>query len=489
MAQQKPIAEQTVKALSWQLLYSNYSQALGGPEGWKILAAEVGAPDFRHMDSDEDTPMQPFNKAVLYIDRVVGSGDGSKIREITRASVKRWANIFKNLVNQLQSRPQKMLEIFCTEVHPYFLNDPGASSIVKSLPNEFILRLDNALLEEFKVGLLEGFVEIIGGKPKIEKRPDATYRVTWEILKEAPQPSRVALFINATRLPFLTATAVPILLGTAIAWKDGFGDVGLFLLTLLGAVFFQLGTNVINDYFDHKNGVDEANFTPGPFSGGSRVIQRGLMQPQAVRNLAILFYAAGITIGLFLAATRGWELVIFGGLGFLLGIFYVAPPILLSHRGVGEIAVGIGFGPLMVVGAYFVQAQRWSLEALYASLPIALLIAAVLYINEFPDRLWDGRAGKNTLVVRLSWERAIRGYYLLIALVYFLIAIGTLLSFLPLATIVALFTIPLAWKASQVLRQNYRFPYRLIPANAYTIFVHLLTGLLLFYAYIADRLI
>ncbi|HLF37798.1 MAG TPA: hypothetical protein VI520_07680, partial [Anaerolineales bacterium] len=103
----KPIGEQTVKALSWQLLYGNYRSKLGA-EGWERLEQAVGAPAFRRMDSDEDCPMAPFNEAVLFIDRQVGNGDGSMIEEITIASVERWASIFRNLVAQLQGRPQKM---------------------------------------------------------------------------------------------------------------------------------------------------------------------------------------------------------------------------------------------------------------------------------------------------------------------------------------------------------------------------------------------
>jgi 1,4-dihydroxy-2-naphthoate octaprenyltransferase len=487
MADQKPIEQQTVKALAWQLLYGNYANKLG-PDGWKKLAEETGAPDFRHLDPDEDCPMAPFNAAVQYIDRVAGKGDGALIGEMTRASVVGWARLEKNLVNQLQSRPQKMLEIFCTEVHPYFLNDAGASAIVKSAPNEFILRLDNGLPEEFKIGLIEGYVEIAGAKPFVSKNADGTYRVRWEVLPAAPPPSRFALLINATRAPFLTAAAVPVLLGTAVAWKDGFLSFPLFLLTFIGALAFHVGTNVINDYFDHTSGADEANFTPTPFGGGSRVIQRGLMTPRGVFALASASYALGIIIGLYLAATRGVEILVIGAVGLLISIIYTAPPIRLAHRGVGELAVALGFGPVIVVGAYFVQTQRLSLEALYASIPVALLIAAVLYINEFPDRPWDARAGKKTLVVRLPINAAIDGYLALIGATYAVIALGVALRVLPLATLIALFTIPLAWSAIKVLRQNYAFPYRLIPANANTIFVHLLTGLLLFYGYVVAGL-
>lgn len=489
MAAQKPIAQQTVKALSWQLLYSNYARQLG-PEGWQKLAAQVGAPDFRHMDPDENTPMEPFNQAVLYIDRVVGSGDGGKIREITRASVMSWARIFRNLVNQLQGRPWKMIEIFCTEVHPYFLDDFNASRLINSSPTEAVVRLDNGLLGDFKVGLLEGFVEITGADASVEERADGTYHITWKIHRDAPQPSKFALLINATRAPFLTAAAVPVLLGTAIAWRHGALNFGLFLITFIAAVGFQMGANAMNDYFDHTSGADEANLSPGPFFGGSRVIQRGLLQPLQVRNLALALFSIGALLGLVLAVLTGrpLEIVALGIVGIAIGILYTAPPVNLAARGWGEFALGIAFGPLIVVGTYFVQTGEWSFEAFYASLPVALLITAVLYINEIPDRPWDLRAGKRTLVVRLPIQTALKGYSALIVATYLLILIGALLNVLPLVALIALATAPLAWNAIRVLGRNYRFPYRLVPANANTIFVHLLTGLLLFYAYIAAGL-
>lgn len=487
MSVQKPIEQQTVKALSWQLLYSNYARKLG-PDGWKKMAEQIEMPDFRHMDQDEDCPMQPFNAAVLYIDRAVGNGDGSKVREITRASVQRWASMFKNLVNQLQGRPQKMMEIFCWEVHPYFLNDGAASSIVDSKPDAFILRLDNGLLEEFKIGLVEGFVEIVGGKPAVTARPDGTYLVTWEILKGTPQPSRAALFVNAARLPFLTATAVPVLLGAIIAWKDGFINIPLFLLTLIGACCFHIAHNVINDYFDFRSGADNANLTPTPFSGGSRVIQRGLVSPIGMRNLAIVFYVLGGAVGLALVALRGIEVLWIGAAGFLVGFLYTAPIFHLAHRGLGEVMVALGFGPIVVLGAYFVQTGRFSSEALWASIPVALLIVAVLYINEIPDRPWDARTGKRTLVVRLSPSAMVNGYWLLAVVTYAVILAGVLLGVMPAATLVGLLTLPMAWRAFNTLRKNYNYPYRLLPANGATIFLHLLTGLLLFAGYVIGGL-
>lgn len=483
MSTQRPVEEQTVKALSWQLLYGNYSSKLGA-EGWQKLAETVGAPDFRKMDSDEDCPMGSFNEAVAYIDRELGSGDGSLVEEITIASVERWASMFRNLVQQLQGRPQKMLEIFCAEVHPYFLNDPGASAIVKSAPDHFVLRLDNDLLEGFKVGLVRGFCDIVGAEARVEKHGDE-YRVTWWVREETPDPSRRALFVNATRLPFLTATVVPVLLGAAIAWKDnGLVNPWLFLMTLLGVACFHISTNVINDYYDHTTGVDEANLTPTPFAGGSRLIQRGLLNPRSTLYLSLFFYALGGVIGFGLVWLRGWEVLLFGLVGILLGFLYSAPAVRLAHRGLGELAVGIGFGPVIVVGTYWVQARQWSNEALLASLSVGLLITAVLYINEFPDQRWDGLAGKRTLVVRLPPRVAVAGYALLTGGAYLTIVLGVALRMLPATALLGLLTVPMAQKAFKVLRQHQTHPYRLIPANATTVFTHLLTGMLLFIGYV-----
>jgi 1,4-dihydroxy-2-naphthoate octaprenyltransferase len=137
-----------------------------------------------------------------------------------------------------------------------------------------------------------------------------------------------------------------------------------------------------------------------------------------------------------------------------------------------------------VVGSYWVQAMRWSNEALLASVPVGLLIAAVLYINEFPDRRWDERAGKRTLVVRLPITVAVIGYGLMVGGAYVTILAGVLAGALAVPALLALLTLPAAWKAFALLRREYAFPYRLIPANAGTIFTHLTTGMLLFFGYV-----
>ncbi|MCZ6530250.1 MAG: prenyltransferase, partial [Chloroflexi bacterium] len=145
--------------------------------------------------------------------------------------------------------------------------------------------------------------------------------------------------------------------------------------------------------------------------------------------------------------------------------------------------------PVMVLGAYWVQAQQLSTAALYASIPVGILIAAVLYINEIPDRMWDEKAGKRTLVTRLSPETSVTGYAVIMGTAYLSILVGVALRVMPLATLLGLLTVPMAWSAFKALRKHHGYAYRLIPANATTVFAHLYTGLLLVAGYIVAGLI
>jgi 1,4-dihydroxy-2-naphthoate octaprenyltransferase len=165
-------------------------------------------------------------------------------------------------------------------------------------------------------------------------------------------------------------------------------------------------------------------------------------------------------------------------------VFYTAPPLRLVHRGLGEIAVAVGFGPIMVLGAYYVQAHRFSGEALYVSVPVAILISLVLYVNEIPDRAGDGAAGKRTLPVRLSKDNVIAGYVGAVVLAYLLIAVGVFSDVLPGPTLIALATIPLAVKVTRGLRASYENPYALMPSMAQNVKLHAFTGLLLFAGYL-----
>ncbi|UCG94026.1 MAG: 1,4-dihydroxy-2-naphthoate octaprenyltransferase [Candidatus Aerophobus sp.] len=300
---------------------------------------------------------------------------------------------------------------------------------------------------------------------------------------------RFKLWIRAMRAPFFQAVIVPSLLGTAIVWsRTGKFYWQYFLLATLAVVFINAGTNLTNDYFDHQSRSDDINREATPFSGGSRVIQENLISPGRIYRTSLIFFGLAALIGLYLTFARGLLVLVIGILGVLSGYFYTASPIRIGYRGWGELVAGLNCGPLVVAGAYYVQAQTLSLEALFISIPVGLLIAAVLYINEFPDHACDKVAGKNTLIVTMGRERARKGFYSLLLGTYLFIILGAILRIIPWTVIVSLLTFPLAWKAMKIVHSNYSSTQELIPAMSSTVTIHLSVGILLSLGYILARI-
>ncbi|OGW92665.1 MAG: 1,4-dihydroxy-2-naphthoate octaprenyltransferase [Omnitrophica bacterium RIFCSPLOWO2_12_FULL_45_13] len=303
--------------------------------------------------------------------------------------------------------------------------------------------------------------------------------------------AKLRLWFKAIRVPFLTATVIPVALGSAVAWYNTNNFMWMrFLITMLGAVLIHAGTNLANDYFDHISGCDEAIQTPTPFSGGSRVIQEGLMSAKKILYASMLCFMAGSIIGLYLNYVSGKNVIlIIGIIGVFLGIFYTARPFRIGYGSFGELAVGVGFGPLMVMGAYYTQAKKMPLEALLISIPVGILIALVLFINEFPDYAGDKAVGKKTLVVILGKRRAVILYHLLLAGAYICALLLVVFKYLPNTCLIVFLSLPLAFKAFMISRKNFDKIYELLPANASTIGLHSLFGVLLCAGVILDKFI
>jgi 1,4-dihydroxy-2-naphthoate octaprenyltransferase len=304
------------------------------------------------------------------------------------------------------------------------------------------------------------------------------------------KPSKLKIWMLEMRLPFLTASITPVLLGAAMAWGiHGVFLWDIFLLTLVVGVCLHLGANISNDYFDHISTADDINVEyVRPFTGGSRMIQLGWLSPREVLAGSFVAFGIAVGIGLYLAFARDMLLLVFGIVGAASGFFYTAPPFRFVSRGYGEVFIGLNFGVLMVLGSYYIQVLTLAWEPVVASLPVALLITAVLYINEFPDATADEAAGKLTIVVRLGKKRAAIGYGVLMACVYGSILIGILLNVVSLYALIALTTLPLAVFATRHAVEHHSNTPVLVPANAATVVNHLLTGLYLAIAYIMHGL-
>ena len=292
--------------------------------------------------------------------------------------------------------------------------------------------------------------------------------------------TKIFTWLVIMRLPFLTATFVPIFVGAAVAKLAGFPvDWGLLGLTLLGGSLLHIGTNTANDYFDHTSGTDEANYNyMVPFSGGSRSIQMGLITAKGMLTVAIVSFALSAVVGIPLIQKAGMPILWLGLIGFLSGLFYTAPPFrFASRKGLGELLIGLNFGPLMVAGSTLVQTGQLLPEAFLAGIPIGFLVAAIVYVNEFPDHDGDKATGKDTLIVVFGPEKARIGYVLLVAGAFISIVVMALNGTFPMLTLIALVASYFGVKAIQILYKYY--DDRLLqPANAGTINMHFITGVL-----------
>ena len=301
---------------------------------------------------------------------------------------------------------------------------------------------------------------------------------------------RLKVWLKAIRIPFFTATIIPVSLGSIVAWYDTDNFIWIrFGLAMLGALLIHAGTNLANDYFDHLTGCDEANLNPTPFSGGSRVIPEGLVAPKKILYASLLSFILGSSIGLYLNYLCGKNVIlILGIIGVFLGFFYTAKPFRIGYGSLGELAVGIGFGPLMVMGAYYVQAQNLPFKIFLISIPVGILIALVLFINEFPDYTADKSVNKRTLVVILGKKKAVILYQILLALEYLFIIFLVIFKFIPLTSLIVFFSLPPALKAFVVSKKNFDKIYELLPANASTIGLHSLIGVLLSAGFLLDKI-
>ena len=264
-----------------------------------------------------------------------------------------------------------------------------------------------ALADDRRLGALEGARRRLGAR--------------WEILR-----------------PFAyTASVIPVAAGGALAAVDGRFALLPFLAALAGGVLLHSGTNIVNEIYDVRQGVDTI-VSPR----ASHAIVKGRLTERAAFLFAGLAFALAVVVGIYLLALRGPAIVGLGILGLIGGYGYTAPPLQYKYRALGVPLVFVLMGPLMVVGSYFAVTGLWSPVALVLSVPVGLLVAAILHGNEWRDIGEDTRAGIVTLSSRLGKEWAHYGYVALVLGAYITLGLAVAFDLLPPATLVAILSLP-----------------------------------------------
>lgn len=260
--------------------------------------------------------------------------------------------------------------------------------------------------------------------------------------EEVSAGRRLRNLVEITRPFALTASIVPVCAAGALALLDGLMDWGLFALALVAAVLLQVGTNVINEVYDVRKGIDSITSPRA-----SQALVTGRVTERDAFRLAYAAFAVCGVLGLVLVAVRGWPLLLIGAFGLVMGWGYTAPPLQYKYRALGLPLVFLLMGPLMVVGAYFAVTGQWSWQAAVASVPIGLLVTAILHGNEWRDIGEDARAGIRTISISAGRSVAHWIYVVLLVGAYVTLALGVAFDLLPRLSLLAVLSMPLLVQA------------------------------------------
>lgn len=285
---------------------------------------------------------------------------------------------------------------------------------------------------------------------------------------EKVEAGSLKAWLMLPRFQFLPLTVILVSLGTAIAAYEGYFHFGYFLLAMFGSILVHMTVNIINDYHDYVDGID-LNTERTPFSGGSGVLPSNLLKPKQAFWFGTICLLIAMVIGAYFCFTIGWSLFPLLLLAGFAAYFY---NVYLSKWFLGEIFAGLSFGPLLVLGSYYVQAGRYSWETLVASLAPGILTSNLLLLNEFPDRRADRVGGRRHFVISLEKRDASYLFVALLTASYLCIIAGVLTKMMPLVTLIGLGTIGVGWKAAKGALKYYDNTEKLVPvlgANVITI--------------------
>lgn len=282
------------------------------------------------------------------------------------------------------------------------------------------------------------------------------------------EPGSLKSWLMLPRFQYLPLTVILVSLGTAIGAYEGYFHFGHFLLAMLGSILVHITVNVINDYHDYADGID-LNTQRTPFSGGSGVLPMNLLKPKQAFWFGTVCLLVAMVIGAYFCFTKGWLLFPLLLLAGFAAYFY---NVYLAKWHVGEIFAGVGFGPLLVLGSYYVQTGKYSWETLVASLAPGILTANLLFLNEFPDWQADQKGGRRHFVISLGKKDASYLFVALLTASYLCILAGVITKMMPVLTLIGLGTIGFGWKTAKGALNYYDDTEKLVPilgANVITI--------------------
>jgi 1,4-dihydroxy-2-naphthoate octaprenyltransferase len=280
---------------------------------------------------------------------------------------------------------------------------------------------------------------------------------------------------SVTRANFLPLSVVIVFAGLAAAFYSRH-VVNVFdaLLVLVAALLTHASVNAFNNYFDFRSGIDQRT-TKTPFSGGVETLVRGGMSPSSAFIVAAVALMGAASVGFYFLTHLFAVLLPIFVYGAIVIVLYT--PVLARIHGVSEVVAGSGFG-LMGLGTYITQTGTIDGPGLAVFVPVTILVAMLLFLNEFPDAEVDRTAGRRHLVILLGKKKAAAVYVACLVATYFSIVLSVLVNYSPPLVLLSLATIPIAYKAGRIALKNYDQTPALIPAQGSNVLMILFTILL-----------
>lgn len=296
--------------------------------------------------------------------------------------------------------------------------------------------------------------------------------VPWRYAAKETRMASIRMWWGAIRPWSYTAAIVPVLLGAAVAAHEVPLQWGYLVLAVIGSIAIQGGTNLMNDYYDYRKGTD----TPAVKGTGGALL-RGDLTPTQIFWAGIVAFGIGAAIGLYFVSVFGMFIFWLGLLSIAVGYFYTAGPFALAYVGLGEVAVFIFMGPVMVLGSYYLQHPVVSWPAVWVSLPVAFVVAAILHANNLRDIDTDIQNHKRTLATVLGRSGARIEYYILVGGTFVSQWVLVALGVVPWPTLITALMLPLAWRLMQIAARE-TDPAALHPVLRQSAVLHMRFGLL-----------
>jgi len=296
----------------------------------------------------------------------------------------------------------------------------------------------------------------------------------------------LAAWVQALRIHFVPPSFIPVILAAAMAWaRYQVFDPVAFTLVFAGVTVHHFGLNMLDDILDYLHAVDQARGDGrNPYTGGSGVLTDGLLSVWAMKRGVVVCYAFTTGIWLYLGYDKGWPVFGIGAIGILSSIFYIVPPVRFAYRGFGELGLLVNFGPVLVLGSYYVQRGTLDMEPVVVSLVPGFLMWSMIVINEIPDYEEDRLSGKMNLVARFGRKMGVVLYQAGLLCAFGILAGSVLLGVAPFPALLGFVALPLALRSVRLLKDSYQDRLKMIPANLAIIKVYLITGVALIAGYV-----